>query len=110
MGKLILNCDNMKRVFLIKRKGFNFYRDYTELYLHQSFENKGYHLVKEKGKSLFNVIVDVSLSEKYMTVLSPYFDTLTEDEAKAFADILNDNFKSEVIIILNIVAICVFAR
>ena len=98
MEKLILNCDNMKRVFLIKRKGFNFYRDYTELYLHQSFENKGYHLVKEKGKSLFNVIVDVSLSEKYMTVLSPYFGTLTEDEAKAFADILNDNFKSEVII------------
>ena len=98
MEKLILNCENMKRIFLIKRKGVNFYRDYTELYLHQSFENKGYHLVKAKDKKLFGVIVDVSMSEKYMTVLSPYFDTLTEDEAKAFADILSDNFKSEVII------------
>ena len=98
MEKLILNCDNMKRVFLIKRKGFNFYGDYTEKYLHQSFENKGYYLVKEKDKKLFGVIVDVPMSKKYMTVLSPYFDTLTEDDAREFAEILSDNFKSEVII------------
>ncbi len=98
MEKLILNCENMKRVFIIKRKGFNFYGDYTEKYLHQSFENKGYYLVKEKDKKLFGVIVDVSMSKKYMTVLSPYFDTLTEDDAKEFAEILSNNFKSEVII------------
>lgn len=98
MEKFILDCENMKRIFLIKRKGFNFYRDYTELYLHQSFENKGYHLVKDKDKKLFGAIVDVSMSEKYMTVLSPYFDTLTENDAKEFAEILSQNFKSEVII------------
>lgn len=98
MEKLILNCENMKRVFLIMRKGFNFYENYTEKYLHQSFENKGYCLVKEKDKKLFGVIVDVPMSKKYMTVLSPYFDTLTEDDAKEFAKILSDNFKSEVTI------------
>lgn len=98
MEKLILDCDNMKRVFLIKRKGFNFYGDYTEKYLHQSFETKGYYLVKEKEKKLFGVIVDVSMSKKYMTVLSPYFDTLTEDDAKEFAEILSNKFKSEVTI------------
>ncbi len=98
MEKMILNCDNMKRVFCIKRKRYNFYRDYTELYLHQSFETKGYYLVKEKEKKLFVVIVDVSMSKKYMTVLSPYFDTLTEEEAANFAETLSNNFKSEVII------------
>lgn len=98
MGKLILNCDNMKRVFLIKRKGFNFYTDYTELYMHQAFEQKGYHLVKEVEKKLFGVIVDVSTAEKYMTALSPFFDTLTEEEAEAFAKILSEKFKSDVLI------------
>ena len=98
MGNLILNCDNMKRVFLIKRKGFNFYGDYTEKYLHQSFEHKGYYLVKERDKKVFGVIVDVPMSKKHMTLLSPYFDTLTEDGAKEFAKILSDNFKSEVTI------------
>jgi len=98
MEKLILNCENMKRVFLINRKGFNFYGDYTEKYLQQSFENKGYYLVKEKDKKLFGVIVDVPMSKEYMTVLSPYFDTLTEDDAKEFAKILGDKFKSEVTI------------
>ena len=82
-------------MFLIKRKGFNYYTDYTELYLHRSFENKGYYLVKDESKCLFNVIVDIS-EEKYMTVLSSYFDTLSEDDSKEFAEILGSNFKSEV--------------
>ena len=83
-------------MFVIKRKGFNYYTDYTELYLHKAFENKGYYLVKDESKCLFHVIVDIS-EEKYMTVLSPYFDTLSEDEAIEFAAILGSNFKSEVI-------------
>ena len=83
-------------MFVIKRKGFNYYTDYTELYLHKAFENKGYYLVKDESKCLFHVIVDIS-EEKYMTVLSPYFDTLSEDEAIEFAEILGSNFKSEVI-------------
>ncbi len=87
----------MKKLFLIKRKGFNYYTDYTELYLHRSFENKGYYLVKDESKCLFNVIVDIS-EEKYITVLSPYFDTLSEDDAREFSKILGSNFKSEVIV------------
>ena len=88
----------MKRLFLIKRKGFNYYTDYTELYLHRTFENKGYYLVKDESKCLFDVLVDIS-EEKYMAVLSPYFDTLSEDDAKEFAEILGVNFKSEVNVI-----------
>ena len=52
--------DNVKKLFLIKRKGFNYYTDYTELYLHKAFENKGYYLVKDESKCLFHVIVDIS--------------------------------------------------
>ena len=96
MEKLILNCENMKRVFLIKRKGFNYYGSYTEKNLHQAFEHKGYYLVKEQEKRLFGVIVDAPMSEKYMTVLSPFFDTLSEEEAYEFAEILSEKFKSEV--------------
>lgn len=87
----------MKRLFLIKRKGFNYYTDYVELYLHRSFENKGYYLIKEESKSLFNLIVDISETEKNMTVLSPYFDSLSEEETNKFAELLSSNFKSEVI-------------
>ncbi len=54
------------------------------------------YLVKDESKCLFNVIVDIS-EEKYMTVLSPYFDTLSEDDAREFSEILGSNFKSEVI-------------
>ena len=89
----------MKRLFLIKRKGFNFYTDYTELYLHKSFENKGYYLVKEKNKCLFDVIVDICDNEKYMVVLSSHFDSLSEEDALEFTEILSANFKSEVITI-----------
>ena len=88
----------MKKLFLIKRKGFNYYTDYTELYLHKAFENKGYYLVKDESKCLFDVIVDIS-EEKYMAVLSSYFNTLSEDDAREFAEFLSCDFKSEVIVI-----------
>lgn len=89
--------DHVKKMFLIRRKGFNYYTDYTELYLHRSFENNGYHLVKDESKCLFDVMVDIS-EEKYMAVFSPYFDTLSEDDAREFATLLSTNFKSEVIV------------
>lgn len=83
-------------MFLIKRKGLNYYTDYTELYLHKSFEAKGYYLVKDESKCLFDVVTDIS-EDKYMAVLSPYFDTLSDDEIVEFAAVLSSNFKSEVI-------------
>lgn len=88
----------MKRVFLIRRKGFNYYTDYTELYLHKSFESIGYYLVKDESKCLFNVIVDISENEKYMTMVSPYIDALSYDDANKFAECLSINFKSEVVV------------
>lgn len=88
----------MKRLFLIKKKGFNHFTGYTELYLHRSFETKNYFLVKEESKSLFDVFFCIS-DEKYMTAFSPYFDALSEEEADEFAQILSYNFKSEVCVV-----------
>ena len=63
----------MKRVLYIKRKGFNYYTDYTELYLHEALQNYGFSLIREKEKSTFGVTVYISENEKYMAVLSPFF-------------------------------------
>lgn len=86
----------MKTYFLIKRKGFNYYTDYIELYLHRSFEKKGYFLVKEKKNSVFSVMVYGCEDEKYMAVASPFFDTLSNEETHEIAELLHYNFKSEV--------------
>lgn len=88
----------MKRVLYIKRKGFNYYTDYTELYLHRAFENYGYSLIREEEKSSFSVIVYISEDEKYMSFLSPYFDSLQEDDLSEICDKFSKAFKSEVII------------
>mgnify|MGYP003293355915 CR=1 FL=1 len=88
----------MRRVLYIKRKGFNYYTDYTELYLHRSFENYGYSLIREKEKSSFSVTVYISEDEKYMSFLSPFFDSLQEDDLSEICDNFSKAFKSEAII------------
>ena len=88
----------MKKLILIKRKGFNYYTDYVETYLHRAFKDKGFYLVKDEKNSLFDVLVDVSENEKYMTLLSSYFDTLSKQEIDDFVEKLGIYFKSEVLI------------
>ncbi|MBQ8836523.1 MAG: hypothetical protein IJ002_03320 [Clostridia bacterium] len=87
----------MKSAFLIRKKGFNFYGDYIELYMHRVFEHKGYHLVKDRSKALFAVVVYAADGEKYMTAVSPYFDTMSDEELSEMTELLCAEFKSEVI-------------
>ncbi len=87
----------MRRVLYIKRKGFNYYTDYTELYLHRAFENYGYNLIRENEKSSFSVTVYISEDEKYMSLLSPYFDSLKEDNLSDICENFSKAFKSEAV-------------
>ena len=88
----------MKRTMYIRRKGFNYYTDYTEKYLHDALSNYGYYLVREKDKSVFLVVVSIPEQEKYMSVQSSFLDMLSEDEIAAAGEIFSESFKSEVII------------
>ena len=88
----------MKRVLLIKRKGFNYYTDYTELYLHNAFTNYGYSLVRDPKRSSFSITAYINESEKYMAFLSPYFDTLNDSDLFEFCEVFSTAFKSEAIV------------
>ncbi len=88
----------MRRVLYIKRKGFNYYTDYTELYLHRAFEKYGYSLIRERDKSSFGITVYISEEEKYMAFLSPYFDSLQETDLSEICENFSKAFKSEAIL------------
>ena len=85
----------MKRMLMVKRKGFNYYTDYTELYLHKAFQNYGYSVVRDKDKSDFSVIVYISEFAKYMMLTSTFFDELSESDAVNLCEIFSNAFKSE---------------
>ena len=85
----------MERMLMVKRKGFNYYTDYTELYLHRAFQNYGYSVVRDKSKSDFSVIVYISETEKYIEMTSSFFDKLSESEIASLCDVFSDAFKSE---------------
>ncbi len=91
----------MKRMLIIKRKGFNYYTDYTELYLHNAFQNYGYSVVRNKAQSDFSVTVYISETEKHMKMTSTFFDELSESDALNLCGIFSDAFKSEVVITAN---------
>ena len=87
----------MKRMLMIKRKGFNYYTDYTELYLHRAFQNYGYSIVRDKTESEFSVIVCISETEKYMKMTSQIFDELSESDIANLCNLFSEAFKSEAI-------------
>lgn len=87
----------MKRMLMIKRKGFNYYTDYTELYLHRAFQNYGYSIVRDKTESEFSVIVCISETEKYMKMTSQFFDELSESDIANLCNLFSEAFKSEAI-------------
>ena len=87
----------MKRTMYIRRKGFNYYTDYTEKYLHDALSGYGYNLVRERENSVFAVTVHIS-EEKYMTLQSEFIDMLPEEELPAASEAFSAAFKSEVII------------
>lgn len=86
----------MKRILMVRRKGFNYYTDYTELYLHRAFQNFGYSIVRERSKCDFCVTVWMSETEKYMRMTSSFFDEMDEGDVEKLCDIFSDAFKSEV--------------
>lgn len=88
----------MKRVLYIRRKGFNYYTDYTELYLHNALENYGFSLIRRADKCTFSVRVYISESEKYMALLSPFFDSIDESDLIKLCKNFSNAFKSEVIV------------
>ena len=88
----------VKRVLYIRRKGFNYYTDYTELYLHKALQNYGFSLIKEKEKSAFGVTIYISESEKYMAILSPFFDSIDEADLVTLCENFSSSFKSEAIV------------
>ena len=88
----------MKRVLYVKRKGFNYYTDFTELYLHKALQNYGFSLIREKEKSTFGVTVYISMNEKYMAMLSPFFDSIDEADLLTLCGNFNKFFKSEAIV------------
>lgn len=87
----------MKRTMYIRRKGFNYYTDYTEKYLHDALSGYGYNLVRERENSVFAVTVYIS-EEKYMTLQSVFIDMLPEEELPAASEAFSSAFRSEVII------------
>lgn len=86
----------MKRVLLVKKRGYNYYTDYTELYFHRFFSDYGYSVVRDKSKGNFSVLVYISESEKYMQMISPLFDELAESDISSFCESFSKIFKSEV--------------
>lgn len=88
----------MKRMLMIKRKGFNYYTDYTELYLHRAFQNYGYSVVRDVAESELSVFVYLSETEKYIKMTSTFFDELNESDIAQLCDLFSKAFKSEVII------------
>ena len=88
----------MKRVLYIRRKGFNYYTDYTELYLHNALQSYGFSLIREKEKSTFGVTVYISESEKYMAALSPFFDSIGDEDLLTLCEHFSKTFKSETIV------------
>ena len=88
----------MKRVLYIRRKGFNYYTDYTELYLHNALTNYGFSLIREKDKCTFGVTVYISESEKYMALISPFFDSIADDDLMTLCENFSKAFKSEAIV------------
>lgn len=86
----------MRKMLLVKRKGFNYYTDYTEHYLHNAFQNYGYSIVRDESKSDFSVLVYISETEKYMKMISPFFDNLSEKDIENFCNLFSVAFKSEV--------------
>lgn len=85
----------MNRTLMIRRKGFNYYTDYTELYLNRAFQNYGYSVVRDKSKSDFSVTVYISESAKYMIMISTFFNELSEGNVANLCEVFSDAFKSE---------------
>lgn len=78
----------------LRKKGFNYYTDYTEKYLNETLEAYGYKLSlrKENGKGSLTLFWDES---PWLTVSAPWFDEMSEEKVKEVAENLAEKFKTK---------------
>lgn len=78
----------------LRKKGFNYYTDYTEKYLNETLEAYGYKLSlrKENGKGSLTLFWDES---PWLTVSAPWFDEMSEEKEKEVAENLAEKFKTK---------------
>lgn len=77
----------------LRKKGFNYYTDYTEKYLDEALNAYGYKLSlrKENGKGSLTLFWDES---PWLTVSAPWFDEMSEEKVKEVAENLAKKFKT----------------
>ena len=77
----------------LRKKGFNYYTDYTEKYLDEALNAYGYNLSlrKENGKGSLTLFWDES---PWLTVSAPWFDEMSEEKVKEVAENLAEKFKT----------------
>lgn len=78
----------------LRKKGFNYYTDYTEKYLDETLKVYGYKLSlrKENRKGSLVFFWDES---PWLTVSASWLDEMSEEKVKEFAENLADNFKTK---------------
>lgn len=82
----------MKHIKL-KKRGFNYYTDYTEKYLNETLEAYGYKLSLRKDNAKGSLVFTFDESP-WLTVSSPSFNMLSDEALKEFAENLAEKFKT----------------
>ena len=78
----------------LRKKGFNYYADYTEKYLNETLEAYGYKLSLRKDNAKESLVFTFDESP-WLTVSSPSFNMLSDEALKEFAENLAEKFKKE---------------
>ena len=78
----------------LRKKGFNYYTDYTEKYLDEALNIYGYKLSlrKENGKGSLVFFWD---ENPWLTVSASWLNEMSEEKVKALAEILAEKFKTK---------------
>ena len=77
----------------LRKKGFNYYTDYTEKYLNETLEAYGYKLSLRKDNAKGSLVFTFNESP-WLTVSSPSFNMLSDEALKEFAENLAEKFKT----------------
>lgn len=77
----------------IKRKGFNYYRDYINKYFEEAFSRYGFHLVKNPEQSEYNLFMYFDDSP-WLTIVSKKLDDLDEKQLGKLSEDIAVAFKT----------------
>ena len=84
----------MSAALKIIKKGFNFYTDYIDRYMHNTMENVGFHLVRDKEKADIAIVCINDLNSRYMYFVSDYFLNADKNTKNIISTAAEKNFKS----------------